>query len=405
MKHSGKLASKVIAMMMIAVFFSLGLVSFALAKRDMGNYPSNISVGGISLAGLSREEAFDLLNSNLPDYYTSDLLFQIKEETFRIPMKDWGIGYDIEATISKVENLIYKDQGISEFFKPILIRGQKLDINPVFYFETDLVKEKMLEFKKNRDQLPIDARILLENDLLEYKAHKYGYSINMDKSLDRLIDNLQQGLSGPVNISVREICPRVKLEDIKEVKDVLGVSAIGIGLLSHEERSFLECANGLIIMPAETFSINSIFLGAGMSESNMAKTVDDMLNKCCSQAGLEVEERPVRFMNDLGNPILLAVEIDDSNLFMKIIGCQTHNNRDISIITEREDILPEVQMLEKPGIMPGQRIVQEEGESGYIDRTYRFVKENGKEIEKTLLSENIVPGLDTIILVGPGDIK
>jgi uncharacterized protein YabE (DUF348 family) len=55
--------------------------------------------------------------------------------------------------------------------------------------------------------------------------------------------------------------------------------------------------------------------------------------------------------------------------------------------------------------MPGQRIVQEEGESGYIDRTYRFVKENGKEIEKTLLSENIVPGLDTIILVGPGDIK
>lgn len=405
MKDSGKLASKVISLVIIAIVFSLGFVSFALAKRDMESYPSNIVVGGISLAGLNQEEAFELLQNSLPANYAKDMLFQINGESVNLSLEDLGIKYDIEATIDKVENLIYKDQGIVGLFNPILIRGQEQDINPVFSYNKEFLREKMLEFKEEHDQPAIDARILFKNGFLEYIAHKYGYSINLDKSLDRLYESIQQGSPGPINISVSEISPRVKLEDIKEVKDVLGVSASLMGSLTPEEKSFLESWNGLIIMPGETFTFKNSIVNAGLSESNMAKTTDNMLNKCCLQAGLKVEERPVKFTNTLGNPILLALEIDDKSLFIKILGCQTQNDRDISIITEREEVLPEVQIQLKYGLSPEQRIVQQEGESGYIDRTYRLVIEDGKEIEKTLLSEDVVSGRNTIILVGPGNIN
>jgi len=49
--------------------------------------------------------------------------------------------------------------------------------------------------------------------------------------------------------------------------------------------------------------------------------------------------------------------------------------------------------------------VLQEGQSGYINRSYRVVKINGKVTEKTLLSQEVTPGRDTIIAVGPGTIK
>ena len=72
-----KYMARIILLMAIAVILSLWLASLALAKRDAVIYPSNISVGGVSLAGLDHDEATALLAQRLPTSHGRQLLLQL----------------------------------------------------------------------------------------------------------------------------------------------------------------------------------------------------------------------------------------------------------------------------------------------------------------------------------------
>lgn len=54
-----------------------------------------------------------------------------------------------------------------------------------------------------------------------------------------------------------------------------------------------------------------------------------------------------------------------------------------------------------PALPEGSRVVKQAGKKGYLVKIYRVVSENGRDVEKTLLSEDYYRPTDMIILVGP----
>ncbi len=396
--------TRIILLITVAVILTLWLVSLALAKRDAVIYPSNILVGGVSLAGLDHDEAAKLLAEQLPTSYGSQLLLQLPSRQLYIPFNEVGIAYDIPATLAGIDvSLHRKGLGV---FRHSIARGNTINAAPTINWNRTLMEEKLSHLKVNHDQPAINARILYSNDYLEYVGHKTGYAIDIHASLKEIENHLQKGSLGPIPLISSEIHPRVKIEDIKEVKDLLGISMVRINLPVADLEHLVQDLNGVIIMPADNFSLTQIISIKSIIYADSSLTLlNDTLCRALSQAGLKYIDQQVGFINNLEHPVLITALIEGNNLIIKIFGCQTEKGKEILFITEKKEIPPQIQMKIDRKLSPQQRIVLQEGQSGYINRSYRVVKIKGKETEKTLLSEELTPGRDTIIAVGPVTIK
>lgn len=404
MTDSKKFITRIILLMAVAVILTLWLASLALAKRDSVIYPSNIIVGGVSLAGLGHDEAAELLAEQLPVGHGRQLLLQLPSRQLYIPFSEVGIAYDIPATLDQIDTSSHQT-GIG-VFKHSIARGSTINMAPKINWNRTLMEEQLTELKNTCDQPAINARILHSNDYLEYIGHKTGYAIDKNASLKEIENSLQEGSLGPIPLITSEIHPRVKIEDIKEVKDMLGISVSRINLPIADLKPLLHLLNGFIIMPADSFSLNQIISPQSMAFSDGSLVlVNGTLIRALSQAGLSQSIQPPGFANNLQHPVLITALIDGNNLIIKIFGCQTDEGKEILFITEKEEIPPQMQVKIDKKLSPQQRIVLQEGQNGYINRSYRVVRIKGQETEKTLLSEELTPGRDTIIAVGPGTIK
>ena len=106
-----KFLARIILLTAVAVILTLCLVSLALAKRDAVIYPSNISVGGVSLAGLGHDEAADLLAQQLPANCGTQLLLQLPSRQIFIPFSQVDITYDIPGTLAQIDDFLNQKVG------------------------------------------------------------------------------------------------------------------------------------------------------------------------------------------------------------------------------------------------------------------------------------------------------
>lgn len=278
--------------------------------------------------------------------------------------------------------------------------------------EKDILNSKLLEAKKKLDKPAIDARVLYKNGLMEYINHENGFALDSSATIKEISKALAEGSLGPVSVVVTELSPNVKIEDIKTVKELIGIYINPLDRnLTVELSSVISLLNGCIVMPGATFSMVKT-LHQKVIQTPAINSLAQAIYQACVDAHIEVVERParteafkdVKFMNNLGNPVLLYLAMEENQLLVKIFGCQTETGREISLSREQTVLTPELVEKVSPGLKPQERIVQQEGKNGMQLRTYRLVKVNGREVAKDLLAEENYPPLNTIILTAPGNI-
>ncbi|MDD4550385.1 MAG: peptidoglycan binding domain-containing protein [Syntrophomonadaceae bacterium] len=405
MTQTRKKLSRVILLVTAAIILTLLITSLALAKRDSYVYPSNIIVGGVSLANLTQGESFYSLQREMSHAWGTQLKLTLSDKSVNLTMDEAGISYDYQATLRKAENILPETKGIRGAFNHILIRGKSQKITPVLTWDKEIIYKELLEIKHDYDKKPVNARIMYNHDVLDYIPHKNGYSININESLNRISAALSRGSLGPVELSVIENSPRVKLEDIKTVKDILGINVGQLQITTASEMvSTSNALNGLIIMPGDSFSLVDFTRNNGVhwEPGNIAlNQLQEIFVKTGLQAGLKITP-DAHLYNNLQDPVLIITELQETRLVVKVFGCQTEKGKEIKFIDEQEDVLPEVIINRDNNLSAGQRIIETEGKKGFILRSYRVVTSYGKEIEKNLVFEEFFPAVDTVVKIGPG---
>ncbi|MDD2587224.1 MAG: peptidoglycan binding domain-containing protein [Syntrophomonadaceae bacterium] len=405
MTQTRKKLSRVILLVTAAIILTLLITSLALAKRDSYVYPSNIIVGGVSLANLTQGESFYSLQREMSHAWGTQLKLKLSDKSVNLTMDEAGISYDYQATLRKAENILPETKGIRGAFNHILIRGKSQKITPVLTWDKEIIYKELLEIKHDYDKKPVNARIMYNHDVLDYIPHKNGYSININESLNRISAALSRGSLGPVELSVIENSPRVKLEDIKTVKDILGINVGQLQITTASEMvSTSNALNGLIIMPGDSFSLVDFTRNNGVhwEPGNIAlNQLQEIFVKTGLQAGLKITP-DAHLYNNLQDPVLIITELQETRLVVKVFGCQTEKGKEIKFIDEQEDVLPEVIINRDNNLSAGQRIIETEGKKGFILRSYRVVTSYGKEIEKNLVFEEFFPAVDTVVKIGPG---
>lgn len=395
MTDSNRPIARVVSLVAASIIICLVFVSLALARRDANAYPSNVWAGGISIGNMTHEQAIKALTQQSSAVWGTNLILALPDKKLTIPLKDLNAQYDYEATLAKADKTLFAGEGASMLFRHSVIRGARQEISPVLKWDAATLKQRILKIKQENDKPAVEARILYSNNYLEYISHRNGYSIDAEGSYKKAAESLGNGNLEPVSLVIHGLYPRVKLDDIKEVKDILGVCITYLPGGSKEYKNALESINGLIIMPSDRIPLDAI----------KGTVVEDALRKACSQAGFKFEDKEADITNTLAHPILITCLTEGNSLVIRIFGCQTEPGKKIEIVQEKRELKPEVRVKINRKWSPTDRVVQQEGVSGYVERKYRVVTVDGRTVEKTLLSEEIYPPSDTIIMMGPGDSK
>ncbi|NMA63328.1 MAG: hypothetical protein GX964_04800 [Syntrophomonadaceae bacterium] len=431
--------------LIIALFIfiiTMVFTSLALAVRDGERIPPGLSVAGIPLGGLSYQEAQERLKTALPDQLGRHLVFRRGELFGYISCDDYQICFDMDGSLNRCVG--GNQTGLKGLLFHSMVRGGARDVSPVISYDPGCIPEIMAAIGPTFNQPAQDARVIWKDDSLEYIPHKPGCLLDLDKTAGLLQQALNAGSLGPVTVAVRELSPRVKLNDVESVKDLLAVYVTSFDPAQEARTANMRLAvravNGTVVMPGQVFSLDEL-LGPRREEDGYQKApvfvnkrvvegvgggicqVATTLYNAVLQADLKIVERwphslPItyappgqdatiaanvldfKFQNHTEFPILLAMSMEGDELVVRIFGCQMEPDKKVQVVTERKEIAPRIIVRHDPRLGEGERVVKQKGKSGHLIRTYRVVSKGGQELEKTLLSEDYYRATDTIVMVG-----
>jgi vancomycin resistance protein YoaR len=154
------------------------------------------------------------------------------------------------------------------------------------------VKEYLEEITSTINQYPIDAHLeTQDNRAIIFVPEKQGYGIDIDKTVDQLIENiLAQPPVKKTIITAQKLPPKISLEQTND----LGINRLiaqGISNFAgspknriHNIKTGLAKFNGLILRPGEEFSFNTL-LGGSEAEQGFLPELVIKKNKLVPEYG------------------------------------------------------------------------------------------------------------------------
>lgn len=391
---------------LLAVVITITTASFILAERDARKYPSNIIVGGTNIGNMEKDQALQQLKSGLISSWGNHLQLLIDDKTLDIPLPLFGIEYNPVATIEKTDKYLAEEAGGNSVLKTVIIRGKSRQISPVFSWNEEQIINHLKQVKRTYDRPAKDAQFGFKGKNYTYIADQHGLNIDIYASKYPLYKELESGNLGPVELVYKKISPRVRLHDIKNIKDVLAVAAITSYENSNEIDDVLMHFHEQIILPDETIYINDILKINQLEPltNNQLKAIN-LVMKAAKQAGLITNQDKLQISNHFKSAIAITAYREENFLCCQIIGESSDQTTKISLFSEEEILPAKTDYVIDRKLMPDKQVLISEGSDGTVINLYQIESRQGKETVRLLLAQDIKPAVDTVLAVGPDNIK
>ncbi|MUT64986.1 VanW family protein [Paenibacillus sp. NEAU-GSW1] len=449
---------------LIIVFSLLLLASIAwgflwfYAEKD--TVPEGVTAGGIAIGGMKVEEAIQILDEYENRLEQRSVKVTANAET--ADSKQWtvaDIGYkaafvDVREALVKLRegNLIERAKYRYRF--PLTYElAQSFDRAA---FET-LVRKQWgwIDNSETKDA----TRTITDKDEIKYTTHTDAYRIDVPALAGEVAQWIivpeeklgdRSGLAEMLDaeLPVATVHPEVTLEKLKdegierkifEFTTDFNTSAAG---RAHNVTAAAKALNERHLAPDEIFSYGKVIALAeekyGFKEAPVIQNgkivpgigggicqVSSTLYNAILRTGLEIVERrnhsipssyvnkgqdatfasgaiDFRFRNSTGKHLIIRTVVENRKLTVKLFGTMPENVKyDIESVTVKE-LAPKVQEVTDKSLEPGQKVVVQEGRSGYIVETFRTLFRDGEKVSRERVSRDTYRAEATIIHVGPG---
>ena len=417
-------------------------------------YPG-VTVEGISLGGMTSEEAEKILNDKYGQVASNKEIFiKAGNEQIEINFSDLSPEYDIDEVVAKAVS-IGKDESVfkqNEYIKNGI--SDDLDLT-VDYNEEELKKyEEKLESKV--DTSPKNATISMVNGNLVVNDSVNGKDIDIEEMnflIKTAIDNdISDNLTNNtivVDIPVKEVTPSVTTAELASVNKIIGSFTSDYSSNSSDNRATnvelaLKAINGTVLMPGESFSFNNIVgerteargyknaatfvgnqvvdgLGGGICQVSTA------LNRAVIRAGITPTERhnhslkasyadygldsavawgylDYKFTNTYETPIYIQATTNGSRVMtINIYGnTEDKGNKTYELLATAPEVTSKatVTKISDSSLASGQEVWKTKPVDGYKSSSYIVTYENGAEVSRKLLGTYTYSKVDGVLRVG-----
>lgn len=456
----------------MALIAVAGISSAVPAYAEEKTIPDGIYVGEFSLGGLTKEKAEEEVATYVDGLSDRTISLDVDGMTVETTARDLGYAWSNENVVEEAASHALEGNLIRRYM------GTKdLEKNPVHIeIEASVDEEKVDAFIKKTCAgivgAPVDASIVRENGTFKITPGSSGKVVDLDATSQAIDEALTGGASGiggenkttegaeavpaedadgmviKVSAVVNEEEPRIKEDDLKSIKDVLGTCTTDFSS-SGEARSKnlangAKKINGKILMPGDTLSgyecmspfttDNGYFTAAAYENGQVVDSVGGgvcqiatTLYDASLMAELTITQRQnhsmivnyvkpsmdaaiagtykdIKITNPYDTPIYVEGGTSGRKLTFTIYGKETRPaNRKVEYISETLGTTDPGAPKEKVdnSLAPGTRKQVQSAHTGLKSRLWKVVTVDGVETERTILHTDTYNASKAIVLVGP----
>lgn len=427
-----KVLYSISAFLIILLFF--GVYTVMLLKSKV--FYKGISVENISLTALSQDEAVKKVSDYSGKINESGAVsFSYDGQIFYFNLKNINFSYLNEKTVSEAYEIGRKGSIFGRLFEIRKI-GKSGETVPLQYSYNEDKLAKILTQLQSKINVPEKgARVFYKNGKFTIQNEGVGKKLNVERSMEEFNVSIGKGDFDEIPLVVEDVFPTILTENVTAIDSVISTATTSFSTgdvnRSYNIKYAAETLDGLVIMPGETFSMNSA-LGPRTIENGYrdAKVIlaDELVDGpgggVCQvtttlyvavlKAMLNVTERmhhsfPLAyvppgqdatiadgyidfiFKNDKDYPISINAEVSGGNINIRILSKKV-NQYTVKLrseILEVTDPEPD-EVIRDKALAPGQTLVVKEAKQGKHVQVFREVYDkNGALIEKTKVTDDI----------------
>ncbi|WP_024614795.1 VanW family protein [Clostridium sp. Ade.TY] len=429
----------IIGITALASMMIIGGIAYGVSANNAINewsnkiYP-NVFIKEINVGGMTKEEAKNALNNNYTkNIGNKEIIVNIKgkDKEFEANYSEISPKYDVDKAIDEAFNY-GKD---SNFFKKnSLIKNKKnykQEIQLNFTYNNKKLTSLEDKIVKKFTILPKDATISINGKIL-ITPEKVGYGVDKKELDNKFKEELNGDIGNETKIVVeeKEVMPKVTKKELSKIDGVMGEFTTSYQSSDSNRATNIQVVtnfvDGTVLMPGEEFSYSetsqkdkSLYkegnayinnqvvkdIGGGICQvsttlyravmkANIRSTerYNHSLTVGYSKPGLDATVAwgylDYKFKNPYDFPIYIKGITHNKMVTFKIYGDvdglkgRTYDmtNEVLRVINPTEEIIKD------PNLEEGKRIVESNGQTGYVARGYQLTYENGQLIKKELVS-------------------
>ncbi len=392
-------------------------------------YPG-ISVDGIEVGDLTREEALVLLRTNMELTFQKDgiqLITPLKQ--YRLPFHD--IGY--EAEYGKALDLAYSRGRQGNIFQRLMeirnLRKQSLQIIAEMCYDKEKTVQILDSIRQDTERKPKNASISVKSGVVKVTPHQTGFMLDMKLSLDRVEESLLERTLQDVELCIVEITPDIPAQMLDKITTRLAEFHTVFSTVNEGRVHNIKTASGKIdqkvLLPGEVFSMDKVLgdrtVKNGYKPAKVIvnnELVDGLGGGICQVtstfynavllSGLEIVERrnhtiplsyigvgrdatisqgyiDFKFKNNLGYAIIVESRITGSQVNVSIWGRKPQTGNRFRIRTKVTETTQSegVESVIDPSLKPGEKVVVREAKPGCRVEVYRETVDSSGNVIKT----------------------
>lgn len=417
------------------------ILLFGMPVRAQGGetIKPGIFAGDIELSGLTEEQARAAVEAYVDGLRGTEIVLLYSDGVeVTVTAGELGIDWANKEIVTEAAEIGTKGNVI-ERYKVLKDLEHENRVYPIeLSFDIQKISDILTDKCAGYDQEAVDYLLTRKDGEFQITEGQKGYVLDVETSIDLIYNYLTQGwdcTTCAIALDVEVLEPRGSVEELSQVKDVLGsfttsFKSSGAPRSANVENG-CQLIDGILLYPGDEFSTYQAV--SPFTEANgyyMAgsyingKVVDSLGGGICQvsttlynavlRAELEVTERhnhsmvvsyvprsadaaiaessgkDFRFRNNLDCPVYIEGYIDKKQITFNIYGKENRDpGREVTFESEELEVnIPSRDEIYADASKPVGYIVSESAHIGYKAKLWKIVKQDGKEVSRTQVNSS-----------------
>lgn len=452
-KRKKNLSKKVniYAIIILVILMGLTSVKAGHSYSDIKHYENlfypGVTVGNEDISGKTLEEGKKIIRQKYENKLPNKkIIVKIPEGEYSITFDKIDGKYDLDTSLKKAYDY-GKDLNVFSKYR-IIKKGENKSFELMFSYNEKKVIDFINDVEKKVNRDAVNAKLVKKGGGFSIIPENIGKKLNKEKLQKDILSNINGDISNDlvVNGEVENVQAKITADKLTTVDTLISSFGTNYGSISSPQRAnniklSTESINGTVLMPGEVFSFNGIVgqrtaergyqaasviignqvedgLGGGICQTSstlynaalMANlksaerahhTMPSSYVPLGRDATVDWENIDYKFRNDYPFPIYIEGLTYNGEVRFNIYSNSSLKNKTYEITTDVYENLPtDTKTIQDANLPQGTTEVVQNAHQGFKVKVYRNIYENGKLINKELISNDFYRPIQGIIKVG-----
>jgi len=190
------------AVTLVVLIAIVAIGSFVYASSNAGRILPGVSIGGVSVSGLTAAEAKTKLQTSLPDVAAGALTIKAGSVQDRIGYSEIGRAYNIDSTIDQAMNIGRQGNPLEQLGDQVRTMTAGVTLNPAVSYDPAALQQRVQQIVSTAQVTPVDATISFKNGEYVVTPAADGQQVNADEVVRQAIAALNTETVADTSVDV-----------------------------------------------------------------------------------------------------------------------------------------------------------------------------------------------------------